>query len=321
MGSILEAPTIHRNLPTVLLAGGVGGALMARALSRCLTSDDLTVVVNVADDDRIYGVHVAADLDTVVYTLAGVEGPHGWGIAGDTFVVMDQLSDLGLETGFRLGDRDLATCLRRTALLDSGATLSAATAELCEFLGVRVTVLPASNDPVRTKIHTAGGERLDFQEYFVARGHRDEVTEVDFAGADRAQPSSGVLDAIRAAGLVVIAPSNPPLSIWPILAVPGIREAVAIKDLVVAVSPLFSGKALKGPADRVMASLGLPPGNGGVLAAYDGLLSHLVVDEGDVDDESLSEPGLTVIAADTRLGDIEAAERFGSWVCALAEAS
>ncbi len=319
MGSILEALTTYRNLPTVVLAGGVGGARMARALARCLDPADLTVVVNVGDDDRIYGVHVSADLDTVVYTLAGMEGPSGWGVADDTFTVMEHLAGRGVDTRFRLGDRDLATCLQRTAALDAGATLTAATALICAALGVAPAVVPASDDAVRTKITTGSGERLDFQEYFVRRGHRPEVAALDYEGADRARPAPGVLEAIAAADLVVIAPSNPPLSIWPILAIPGLHAAVAAKDLVVAISPLFGGKALKGPADRVMATLGLPPGNAGILAAYAGLLSHIVVDTADAADTDLSRPGLAVVATNTRLADAAAAARFGSWICALAD--
>jgi len=189
---------------------------MARALALTLDPAHLTVVVNVGDDDRIYGVHVSADLDTVVYTLAGVEGPAGWGMAGDTFTVMQHLAARGVDTRFRLGDRDLATCLQRTAALDAGAVLSAATSAICTGLGVVPTVLPVSNDPVRTKITTPGGERLDFQEYFAVRGHRDEVAALDYEGAAQARPAPGVREAIAAADLVVIAPSNPPLSIWPI---------------------------------------------------------------------------------------------------------
>jgi LPPG:FO 2-phospho-L-lactate transferase len=321
MGSILEAPITYRNLPTVVLAGGVGGARMARALAAVLDPGDLTVVVNVGDDDRIYGVHVSADLDTVTYTLAGMEGPAGWGMADDTFTVMEHLAERGVDTWFRLGDRDLATCLQRTAALEAGTPLSAATAAVSAGLGVAATVLPVSDDPVRTKITTAAGESLDFQEYFVGRGHRDEVAAVAYEGAAQARPAPGVLEAIATAAMIVIAPSNPPLSVWPILAVPGVREAVAAKGLVVAVSPLFGGKALKGPADRVMASLGLPAGTAGVLAAYDGLLSHLVVDLADRADTTLTTPGVEVLAADTRLGDRDAAARFGTWICALGAGS
>jgi LPPG:FO 2-phospho-L-lactate transferase len=287
---------------------------MARGLAAVLPPDDLTVVVNVGDDDRIHGVHVAADLDTVLYTLAGIEGPHGWGIAGDTFEAMEALDRLGHDTTFRLGDRDLATCLTRTMALDAGTPLGAATADIARALGVEHTVLPVTDGPVRTRIRTTDGEWLDFQEYFVIRRHRDEVAEVDYEGADAAKPAPGVIAAIEGAEQVIIAPSNPPLSIWPILAVPGVRGAVAAASRVIAVSPLFGGKALKGPADRVMASLGLPPGNEGVAAAYEGLLTDLVIDRSDAADEI---EGVKVHAMDTRIADPDAATAFAARVLAL----
>jgi len=296
-----------------VLSGGVGGARLARALATAVDGSELAVVVNVGDDSRMYGLHVAADLDTVLYTLAGIEGPQGWGIAGDTFAVMDGLAALGVDTRFRLGDRDLAHCLARTTDLDGGKPLSACVHELAAALGVTARVLPVSDDPVRTKVGTAGGW-LDFQEYFVLRGHRDEVTALEYSGAESAAPAPGVIEAIADASIVVIAPSNPPLSIWPILAVPGVRRALADRERVVAISPLFAGKPLKGPADRVLAGLGLPPGNAGILAAYEGLISDLVVDIGDGADVALPAGGVAVHAFDTRLTDPEGAKRFAAWL-------
>jgi LPPG:FO 2-phospho-L-lactate transferase len=287
---------------------------MARALSGTVAADRLTVVVNVGDDDSIYGVHVAADLDTVLYTLAGIEGPHGWGLAGDTFHVMEEMAARGVDTSFRLGDRDLAQCLLRTVALHSGSTLSEITADLARSLQVAGRVVPATDEPLRTRVQLRDGTWLTFQEYFVLRQHRDEVTALDYRGADASQPAPGVLEAIRAADVIVIAPSNPPLSIWPILAIPGVRAALAAAPIVAAVSPLFGGKALKGPADRVMASLGLPRGTAGVLSAYDGLLTALVVDEADRGDERLSTEDVTVIATDTRIADPEAGRRFAAWL-------
>lgn len=290
-----------------LLSGGVGGARLARGLAGVL-GPDLTVVVNVGDDEEVYGVHVSPDLDTVVYTLAGRQGPQGWGVAGDTFVVLGHLAGFGVDTTFRLGDADLALNLVRTAGLRRGDPLSAVTASITAVFGLLPAILPATDDPVRTQVQIATGEWLSFQEYFVVRGHRDEVCALRFAGAADAAPAPGVVAAIENASMVVIAPSNPPLSIWPILAVPGIAEAVASAPRVVAVSPLFRGTALKGPADRVMAGLGLPPGNAGVLAAYRGLAGELVVDEGDRSDRDL--PGARIRVADTRIADPERAERF-----------
>ncbi len=290
-----EGPDLSR---VTLLSGGVGGARAARGFAGVVPAGELTVVVNIGDDDRIHGVHVSADADTVLYTLAHREGPEGWGLRDDTFTAMEALAASGEDTTFRLGDRDLALCLIRTQRLDAGEPLSAITADLANALGVGTRVIPASDDPVRTRIRRSSGEWMAFQEYFVMRGHRDEVAEVEYAGAEAAAPAPGVLAAIEASEIVVIAPSNPPLSVWPILAVPGIRDAIAAKDRVVAISPLFGGKALKGPADRVMASLGLAPGNAGVAAAYDGLITELVVDDGDSNDEI---PGLEVRATDTRI--------------------
>ncbi len=297
--------------PVVLLSGGVGGARLARGLAAVLPPSALTVVVNVGDDDEIYGLHISPDLDTVAYTLAGCPGPQGWGRAGDTFRVMEHLAELGVDTRFRVGDADLATHLWRTAALRSGETLTAATRRLAAALGVQCRLLPATDDPLRTRVRLASGGWLAFQEYFVLRGYADEVAEVVFRGAGAARPAPGVLEAISAASLVVIAPSNPPLSIWPILAVPGLREAVAAAPRVIAVSPLFGGKALKGPADRVMANLGLPPGNAGVLAAYKGLLGRLVVDAGDARDlDALGGGPVRLHAADTRITEPAAAARL-----------
>lgn len=288
---------------------------MARALDRAGT--DLSVIINVGDDEDILGLRVSPDLDTVMYTLAGIEGEPGWGIAGDTMNVMDSLAALGGDTRFKVGDRDLATNLFRTDALDRGTSLSEVTRGLAGSLGVRPTLLPATDDALLTEIRVEEGW-IGFQEYFVHRGHRDPVLEVRFHGAAEARPAPGVLDAIDEADAVVIGPSNPVLSIWPILAVPGIADAVDRHDVVVAVSPLFAGRALKGPAHEVMAALGLPPGNAGVVAAYEGLVSDLVVDTDDAADRAhLSGPDLRVHVADTRITDPEAAEGFGRWLLAL----
>jgi LPPG:FO 2-phospho-L-lactate transferase len=304
-------------MPTVaLLSGGVGGARAARGFAGVLAPDELTVIGNVGDDDLMYGVLVSADLDTIVYTLAGVEGPHGWGRAGDTFTVMDALAALGTDTTFRLGDLDLATCLLRTAALGAGEPLSSVTARIAAALGVEHRVVPATDDPLRTRLRAVSGRWMSFQEYFVLHAQADEVAEVVFDGAETATAAPGVVDAITHADLVVVAPSNPVLSVWPILAVGEIAQAVADAKRVVAVSPLFRGKALKGPADRVMASLGLLPGTLGVLEAYRGLLSDLVVDVGDAADVGLSED-VRIHALDTRIADRASAARLAREVLEL----
>lgn len=289
----------------VELSGGVGGARMARGLA-ALPEVELTVVVNVGDDEVVHGLHVSADIDTVIYTLAGQEGAEGWGRAGDTFTFNEELGRFGVDNRFRLGDRDLALNLYRTNRLNEGAPLSTVTAEIATAFGVSVGVIPATDDPLRTTVRTAEGW-LAFQDYFVLRQNRDEVLEVRYDGAEDASSAPGVVTAIETADMVVIAPSNPPLSIWPVLAVEGVREAVARHSNVVAVSPLFGGKALKGPADRVMASLGLPPGNAGVVAAYDGLIGLLVIDSRDSDSEELD---VETLVTDTLIKDPEAAMRL-----------
>ncbi len=306
--------TDYRNdLPVVMLSGGVGGARLARGLNAVCT--DLTVVVNMGDDEEIYGLHVSPDLDTVLYTLAGREGPEGWGLAGDTFETMDRLGRFGLDNRFRIGDQDLATNLYRTARLRDGIALSSITLDIATYLGVTARILPATNQSVPTRVRS-GGEWMSFQDYFVLRAGADEVHELRFKGADAAEPAPGVIEAIEQAAVVVIAPSNPPLSVWPILAIPGIRDALAGAGRVVAVSPLFGGKALKGPADRVMASLGLAPGNQGVADAYRGLISDLIVDRGDAGEPIETEA--TVHPLDTRIAELATATRFAQALLELA---
>jgi len=296
----------------VLLSGGVGGARLARGFP-AVVDVDATVVVNVGDDDSIYGLWVSADLDTVVHTLAGVEGPQGWGRADETWNVMDALAAFPVDTSFRLGDTDLATNLFRTDRLAAGVPLSEITAGICATLGVDTKVLPATDDRVATRVRTDGGEWLDFQTYFVRRRHRDQVSEVIYQGAESAQPAPGVLQALETADAVIIGPSNPPLSVLPILAVPGIREAVASAAHVVGVSPLIGGAAVKGPAAELLASLGYPPGNRGVLAAYEGLVTDMVVHYSDREDL-----GVNVLATDIMIPDAAAASRLAeeivSWL-------
>ena len=297
-----------------LLAGGVGGARMARALRPVLDPGHLTVVVNVGDDTQRYGVHVAADPDTVLYTLAGVVGPQGWGRSGDTREVMKSLTDMGFDTSFTLGDKDLSLCLARTMMLGEGRTLSEITATLAHSLGVDdVVILPASDDAVRTFVEVAGGGWLEFQEYFVDRHHTDAVTALAYHGAQNAAPGPGVVEAIELAETLIIAPSNPPLSIWPILAIDAIDQAVRSHPRRVGVSPLFAGAALKGPASEVMAGVGLSPGTEGVLEAYRGLIDHLFIDLTDQEDTALGEGfGVAIHAADTRLSGADEGVGFAS---------
>ncbi len=263
-------------MKVVELSGGVGGARLARGLAM-LAGSELTIVVNVGDDDVVHGLHVAPDLDTVTYTLARVEGPEGWGRDGDTFTVNDELGRLGEDNRFRLGDLDLALNILRTARLRSGHRLSAVTRDAAAAFGITATLLPSTDDPLATEVKVAQGGWISFQEYFVLRSNRDVVEDLRFTGAEAALPAPGVIEAIEEADVVFIGPSNPPLSIWPILAIETIKQAVASHPNVTAVSPLVGNSALKGPAHRVMASLGLSPGNRGVVEAYRGIINRLVI--------------------------------------------
>ena len=244
--------------------------------------EDLTVVSNTGDDEEFFGLRVSPDIDIVIYTLAGaVDAEKGWGLAGETYHALDALARFGYETWFHLGDGDLATLAHRTQLLRAGATLSEATRSIVDAFGLRLTLLPVSNDRIRTLVETDAGT-LSFQEYFVKRRTEDAVRAVRFDGIDRASAAPGVLDALLNADIVAIAPSNPVVSIGPVLAVAGVRDALRETAAnVVAVSPIIGGKTVKGPADRMMASLGMTPTAAGVAQAYADFLDVLVIDETD----------------------------------------
>jgi LPPG:FO 2-phospho-L-lactate transferase len=267
----------------VALAGGVGAARLLRGLVAVVPPSDITAVVNTGDDVVLHGLHVSPDLDTVTYTLAGAVNPAtGWGLTGETWAAMEALERYGGLTWFRLGDRDLATHLYRTQRLQEGASLSTVTAEVARAWDLELHLLPMSDDRVETRVTVAGEGEVDFQEYFVHRRHAVPVTGVRFAGAEDARAAPGVLDALARASRIVVCPSNPIVSIGPIMAVPGIREAVASRrDDVVAVSPIVAGAALKGPADRMLAELGLESSVVGVARLYAPVAATLVVDTAD----------------------------------------
>jgi LPPG:FO 2-phospho-L-lactate transferase len=263
-----------------ILCGGLGGSRCVDSLARAAGPEAVTAIGNVGDDLEFLGLHVSPDLDTVLYTLAGLlDEERGWGVRDETYNALALARELGAETWFTLGDRDIGLHLVRTAWLRSGLPLSEAMRRLAEALGVGVRLLPATDDRLRTKIGTADGE-LDFQEWFVAREHSDTVTCVRYEGAEAATPAPGVLEAVEAAELVVIAPSNPFVSILPILAVPGIREAVAAKR-VAAISPLVGGKAFRGPLAEMLISLGHEASPAGTAEVYGDLVDVLVVAPGD----------------------------------------
>lgn len=294
----------------VCLAGGVGGAKLADGLQQVLASGELTVVVNTGDDFERHSLTICPDHDTVLYTLAGIADPkQGWGIDGETWAVMDQLARLGDETWFRLGDKDIATHVFRTERLRAGARPTEVAIELARALGLNSRILPMTDEPVRTLVRTADGW-LDFQDYFVRLHQEPEVLEVRFDGIDGARITPEVAGALRSADIVVVAPSNPIVSIGPILAVPGlVAEIAAARGRcvpVVGVSGIVGGKALRGPADRMMTSLGHQSSALGVARLYSdaGLLDTFVIDRADeLQADAIRALGLKVTVTDTIMTD------------------
>lgn len=266
----------------VVLTGGTGGAKLIQGLSFEIEPKDLVVVCNTADDFVHHGLYISPDIDTITYTLAGIEdAKKGWGIRDDTFVVLDWLGRYGGETWFKLGDRDLAAHLTRSKLLAQGWTLSQITARICKALGVHATVIPMSEDRVETRVVTPRGE-ISFQEYFVQGHQADEVKRVFLSGVEKSRPAAGVVESVREAQAVILCPSNPVTSIGPILAVPGIREALReARASVVAVSPIVGAAPVSGPADKFMAAMGLEVSSMGVARAYADFLDVIFIDSED----------------------------------------
>lgn len=300
-----------------VIAGGVGAARLLSGLVGVHDPADISVVANVADDIELHGLHISPDLDTITYTLAGAVDPDtGWGLATDTWAAMDAVDRYRGITWFRLGDRDLGTHLYRTQRLSEGFPLSQVTAEITAAWGLRLRVLPVTDDRVRTMVTVEGEGEIGFQEYFVQRRHAVPVTAVRFDGADAATPAPGVLDAISQAEVVVIAPSNPIVSVDPVLAVPGVRDAVeAARDHTVAVSPIVAGAALKGPADRLLHELGHAATVVGVAELYAPLASVLVIDEADAPLSSAVEAeGLRCLVAPTVMSTAARAGALGTTV-------
>ncbi len=287
------------------LAGGVGGAKLLVGLAEVVGSD-LHAIVNTGDDAEIYGVHVSPDIDIVTYWLAGIaDTDRGWGIRDDTFNLVEGLRSLGSEAWFNLGDRDFATCLYRTQRLLSGLPLSRATAEITRSLGVQQRIMPMSDDRVATLVRTADGRTLEFQEYFVKERAEPEVAEIVYDGIDSAEPAPGVLDAIAEADRVVLCPSNPYLSLGPILALAGVRDALRSHPSVIAVSPIVRGAALKGPADRLLRSLAGGSDAFEVARLYADLCNVFVLDgtEDDRQTRVVSSLGMTALPLDTVMTD------------------
>lgn len=305
------------------ITGGVGGAKLALGLARVLPGDRLTVVANTADDFEHLGLHIAPDLDTVMYTLAGINNSaQGWGLEGESWQMLEALEALGGETWFRLGDRDLATHLYRSERLRRGDSLSAVTAQLCSQLGIAQRLLPMTDDPVRTVVHTDQGE-LPFQHYFVREQCRPAVSGFHFEGIEQARPQQELLELLAGESLagIFICPSNPFVSVDPVLALSGLKQAIAACGApVIAVSPIVGGIAIKGPAAKMMAELGLPVTAAAVAHHYTGLVNTFVLDEGDVTlAPEIEDLGMDVAHAPTIMKTLADREQLARHVIELAK--
>jgi LPPG:FO 2-phospho-L-lactate transferase len=296
----------------VLLTGGTGGAKLAAGIAGAFGPERLAAIVNTGDDIEIYGAHVSPDPDLVCFWLTGRIDERGWGLEGDTFAVMDGLRALGVDVWFNLGDRDLAWCIERARMLGEGMSPAAAIARLGAAIGLRARVLPASSDEVRTWVRTPDRDWCAFQEFMILGRGAGPVEGLEFRGAESAAPGDGVIEAIEGASVIVIGPSNPLASIAPILAVPGIREALSgARAPVVAVSPIVGGEVLKGPTRAFMDFAGVPASAAGVRDYYGDLLDGIIADE--------QIEGLPALRTDTRMGDGSARARLARETVAFAE--
>lgn len=309
--------------PIVALAGGVGAARFLRGLVQAAPPEEIVAIVNTGDDRHFYGVHVSPDLDIVTYTLAGVvDLEKGYGLSGDTTVLVDRLGDLGHESWFRLGDRDYANCLHRTLAMADGRTLAESADDLRRHYRVPVRILPMSNDPCPTLVELSGGRKLHFEEYMVRDGAPSDVESVDLSAARRARPAPGVLEAIRDARAIVVCPSNPVVSIGPILAVPGVREAILASGApVVGVSPIVGGAPVKGPAAQLLRGVGSEVSARGVARLYASFVDGFVIDLRDADQvEEIRSLGLACRAVDTLMVSPKVAKALASAVLEVASA-
>ena len=297
---------IRRNV--VVLSGGVGAAKLLNGLVQVVDPSEITAIVNVADDTNLHGLHISPDLDTVTYTLAGEIDPQkGWGLIDESWNAMDMLSMYGGVDWFRLEDKGLGTHMYRTSRLLQGATLTEVTEEIARSLKVRVNILPVSDDPIKTFVTTSELGKIEFQEYFVRHKHSLKVKEIQFKGIKNATPGPKVIDAITSASAIIIAPSNPIVSISPILSVPGISEAIQQKrDSTVAVSGIINGKALKGPADRMLVDLGHEVSPLGIAKIYQDLTSKFVIDLADAEHiEAIQKLGLSCLVTQTIIPELK----------------
>lgn len=305
----------------VALAGGVGGAKLAHGLYAVLPPDQLTVVINTADDLDLFGLRISPDADTVMYTLAGIANPEtGWGVAGDTWATLDMLGRYQQDTWFRIGDRDFATHIARTEQLRSGRRLTEVTQTLARALGIRAALLPMADEFVQTKVDTPVG-RLSFQDYFVRRRHADPVSGILFADIEAARMTPEIVTALDQATAIIFCPSNPFVSIGPILAVGGMRgQLQAARPPKIAISPIVGGKALKGPADQMLAGLGHDVSALGVARVYQGLIDGFVIDTADRADEArIAALGMRVLVTDTIMRDEADRRRLAAEVLTFAQ--
>jgi LPPG:FO 2-phospho-L-lactate transferase len=308
--------------PIVALCGGVGAARFLSGLVRVVNPEDVVAVVNTGDDREFYGVHVSPDLDIVTYTLAGlVDRAQGYGLEGDGYALMTRLEELGHEVWFRLGDRDFAHCLHRTLRMREGAGLASVAAELATAHGVAPRLLPMSEDPCPTLVELDDGKKLHFEEYMIREGAPDRVAAVDLSAAAAAKPGPGVLEAIAAARAIVFCPSNPVVSIGPILAIPGVREALRESEAkTVAISPIVGGAPIKGPASQLLRGIGVEVSAAGVAHHYRELIDAYVLDERDADQlDAVRGLGLAAAATDSIMVDPDAAARLARVALELLE--
>lgn len=292
----------------VALAGGVGAARLLRGMVEAVPAGGITAIVNTGDDTDLHGLHISPDLDTVMYTLAdAINTETGWGLAGETWRVMESLGDRGGVTWFNLGDQDLATHLYRTQRLGEGAPLGTVTDELAASFGVEVHLVPVTDDPLRTRVQLADGPEVGFQEYFVRLRHQVAVSGIRFEGAEQATPGPGVLAALEGGDPIVVCPSNPVVSIGPLLAVPGILDLLRRRrDRVIGVSPIVAGAAIKGPADRLLVEMGFESSVVGVARWYASWMGTLVIDEADAPlAASVEAEGVRCIVAPTIMSDLD----------------
>jgi LPPG:FO 2-phospho-L-lactate transferase len=307
--------------PIVSLCGGVGAARFLRGLVRAVEPSEITAIVNTGDDRIFYGVHVSPDLDIVTYTLAGrVDARKGYGLEGDSYEMVDGLGALGHESWFRLGDRDFANSQHRTLRLRESVGLGRVTDELRERYGVATRILPMSEDPCATIVELEGGRRVHFEEYLARDGAPDEVTGVDLGDAQRARPGPGVIDALRGAQTILICPSNPIVSIGPILAMPEVRDVMKrSRAPIVAISPIVGGAPVKGPADRLMRGVGVEVSARGVAEIYRGLIDALIIDERDTNlAADIEAMGIRTQVLDTIMGDVATAQQLAEAALSLA---